>query len=415
MLYNETMQKFLTFSFVLYLFMFNVGASYAEDPTPAPTDDPRKTELENKIKDLQGKLNETSKQKNTLSAQITYMDNQVYLTELKMQETEKRVEDTAKEIDILGNRIEGLDSSLDNLSKQLIKRVVDGYKRKNVTVFDMVLNSGNANDLLSRMKYYKTAQANNQKILVQVQETKSNFEEQRSLREKKKVELDNLKNTLVTQKSTLIQQQSAKKQLLEVTKNDEAVYQRQIEEARKQIESFKSFVQSTGANVIGANAFGGGEGGWYMSQRDSRWAGMRMGDSPESILDVGCFITSIAMIMKFYGADYTPATIASNPKYFAGGSGSACFPNSYPSAYACSPANFNGSWAGKSYHNISYSQIDSYLSKNVPIVAGVRGSSHYIVLKKGSGGNYIMNDPIYGPDKNVSDYYSISGPLGVFE
>jgi hypothetical protein len=140
-----------------------------------------------------------------------------------------------------------------------------------------------------------------------------------------------------------------------------------------------------------------------------------MGDSGESILDVGCFITSIAMVMKSYGYDMNPATIASQPKYFYGGSSSACFPTSNPTAYACHPARFNGSWNGKSYKNISLGDIPSYLNRNVPVISGVRGGSHYIVLKKTDGNDFIMNDPIYGPDLKVSAYYSLSGPFGVFD
>jgi hypothetical protein len=151
--------------------------------------------------------------------------------------------------------------------------------------------------------------------------------------------------------------------------------------------------------------YGPGEGGWYLSQRDERWAGTTMGNSGETILDVGCFITSISMVMRFYGADYYPSLIATSPSFFVPGT-----------AYLYVPSTFNGSWPnGKNYKNISYGEIDSYLGRNVPVIAGVRGSSHYVVLKKVQGGEYIMNDPIYGPDLKVSDHYSLSGPYGVFE
>ena len=193
--------------------------------------------------------------------------------------------------------------------------------------------------------------------------------------------------------------------MLQVTQNDETSYSQLLAEAKRQIAAYKQFVATTGVGTISANGLGTGEGGWYLSQRDERWAGSQMGNSSESVLDVGCFITSIAMVMKFYGADYTPLNISSSSNYFVPGS-----------AYMYLPANFNGSWPnGKNYKNISYSELGSYLGKNVPVIAGVRGSSHYVVLKKTDGDDFIMNDPIYGPDKKVSDYYSLSGPYGVFE
>ena len=80
------------------------------------------------------------------------------------------------------------------------------------------------------------------------------------------------------------------------------------------------------------------------------------------------------------------------------------------------PSRFNGSWPnGKNYTNITFSQVAEYLSRGTPVIAGVQGASHYIVLKKTHDSTFIMNDPIYGPDKKVSEYYALSGPYGVFE
>ena len=42
---------------------------------------------------------------------------------------EQKITGTGKEINLLGSRIERLDQSLDYLSKQLIQRIVEGYKK----------------------------------------------------------------------------------------------------------------------------------------------------------------------------------------------------------------------------------------------------------------------------------------------
>lgn len=376
-----------------------------------------KKQLEQEKAELEEKLESISEQKDSLSTQIEYMDTQIYLADVKKQETEENIEQTQKEIELLGTRIEGLDGSLDQLSKTLLQRVADTYKNRNISIFEYLLNSENANDLVNRYKYYQITQANNQKILVQVQQTKNNFEEQKTVREKKKDELADLTDTLETQSAQLEVQQQAKETLLTATQNDEEVYKQRIAEINRKIEAFKTFVRTRGLSSVGAGSLGGGEGGWYLSQRDERWASMKMGESNETILDVGCFITSIAMVFRSKGIGYTPVDIAGNPSYFSGGPQSACFPTSYGTAYMCVPSRFNGGWPnGLSYKNISTDQIDSYLNAGNPVIAGVNGANHYVVLKKvADDGGYIMNDPIYGPDLKLSEYYSLSGPLGVFE
>lgn len=374
-------------------------------PTPGSDNSAQKGEIEKKIKEYETKLSETRSQKNTLSSQIQYMDTQINLTELKAVETERKIKITEKEIESLNTKITGLDMSLDKYSESMLERIKADYKNRQASLLDIVLDSTNASKLVNRIKYYELARESNQKILLQVQEAKLTYEKQKDLREKKIKELDILNQQLQDQKETITKQQSEKKVLLSQTQNDENNYARLLEDARRQLAAFRTFVQSTGLGVVGANSLGTGEGGWYLSQRDERWAMTRMGSSNETILDVGCFITSISMVMKKDGVDFNPTNIATNSKFFLPGT-----------AYMYIPSAFNGSWPnGKNYKNIGSSQISEYLNRGVPVIAGVRGSSHYIVLKKVEGSEYIMNDPIYGPDKKVSDYYSLSGPYGVFE
>lgn len=407
--------RFFTTIFILYLALLQPSIILAEDPTPTPTqsitptpgtdNSAQKGEIEKKIKEYESKLNETRSQKNTLSSQIQYMDTQINLTELKAIETERKIVVTEKEIESLTSKIDGLDSSLDKYSESMLERIKADYKSRQASLLDIVLDSTNASRLVNRMKYYELARESNQKILLQVQEAKLTYEKQKELREKKVKELDSLTEQLQAQKQTITTQQGEKKVLLQQTQSDENTYAKLLEDARRQLSAFRTFVQSTGLGVIGANSLGTGEGGWYLSQRDERWAMTRMGSSNESILDVGCFITSISMIMRKDGVDFNPSNIATNSKYFLPGT-----------AYMYIPSAFNGSWPnGKNYKNISSGQISGYLERGIPVIAGVRNSSHYIVLKKNDNGGYIMNDPIYGPDKKVSDYYSLSGPYGVFE
>lgn len=207
-----------------------------------------KDDLQNKIQEYEQKLKDAQQQKNTLSSQITYMDTQMELAELRITETEKKVETVEKEINVLGSRIEGLDTSLDNLSTSLIERISEGYKNRTVNIFDIVLDSQNAGDLMNKYKYYSATQANNQRVLLQVQETKLNFEEQKHLRERKKEELDNLKATLDNQKSSLQNQKAAKQKLLAVTKNDESTYQSLLERARAELAAIRTITTTGAAN-----------------------------------------------------------------------------------------------------------------------------------------------------------------------
>ncbi len=356
-----------------------------------------KSDLEKKISEYQTKLQELKQQKNTLSSQIQYMDTQIYLTALQINQTEQKIVSTGKEIDLLGSRIEGLDQSLDYLSKQLIQRIVIGYKKKPLSVISLLLDSQGASDFLTRIKYLKSAQNNNQKLLYTVQETKTNAEEQKKLREQKKIELDKLNETLSYQKQALDNQRSQKQRLLSSTQSDEATYQRLLSQAQEQLASFGRFVQGQGGSSLLSNQTSCDDWGCYYSQRDSQWGANSLNGTGYTLASDGCLVTSMAMVYTHLGRrSVNPQTINSNPNNFA---------SYYPAylEYTISADGLTTSRVG--------AYIDDTLSSGNPVVVGVRayGGTHFVVLISGSNGDYVMHDPYIENGHRISftSHYSV--------
>ncbi|MCS6956655.1 MAG: hypothetical protein NZM02_02310 [Patescibacteria group bacterium] len=228
--------KLLLFLFIFFSFLNNV---YSQE-------NQQTSDLRKKIEEYQNKLIEIRQQKNTLSSQIQYMDTQIYLTNLKIIETEQKIEKTEKEINTLETKIEDLDSSLNYLSKLLINKIIQSYKQKNFSLLDIFFQSENANNLMNKIKYIKIARDNNQKLIVQVQKTKINFEEQKNLREEKKKELDNLKIILARQQDDLKNQKLAKQKLLADTQNSEVVYQNLLAKAQSEYAAIQGIIAGAG-------------------------------------------------------------------------------------------------------------------------------------------------------------------------
>ncbi len=226
----------LAFFIILAIVSATVKAQSADD-------------LQKKINEYQDKLSELGQERNTLSSQIQYMDAQIYLTNLRIQDSEQKITSTQKEIDLLGSRIEGLDQSLDYVSKLLLDKIIQSYKQREVSLFGLLFDSQSADDLLAKIKYIKTARDNNQKLLIQVQEAKLNFEEQKSLREEKKQELDNLVTQLDNQKLDLDNQKTNKQRLLAETQNSERVYQNLLAQAQAEYAAIQGIIAGAGTEV----------------------------------------------------------------------------------------------------------------------------------------------------------------------
>jgi len=205
-----------------------------------------KEECEKLISEYEQKLTDVRNQKNTLSSQIQYFDTQIYLTTLKIQDTENKIIQTQEEIDKLTNRISGLNSSLDYLSKLLIKKIREGYKTRDVPFFDIFLDTKRASDLLNRLKYSKIVQENDRRVAFQLQQAKTNFQNQKDLREEKKIELNNLKSFLNQQEADLNNQKIAKQYLLQQTQNDEKTYQTLLARAQAEYSAIQGIVSGGG-------------------------------------------------------------------------------------------------------------------------------------------------------------------------
>ncbi len=198
------------------------------------------------ISEYEQKLEGVREQKKTLSSQIEFADTQIYLTTLRIQDTERKIAQTADEIEKLKGRITTLNSSLDFLSKLLLEKIVEGYKRRDIPLFSIFIDTNKASLMINQLKYAKVAEENDRRLAFQVQQAKLNFEQQRDLREQKQDELAQLSAALDGQKTALDEQKKQKERLLIVTKNDERTYQNLLAQTQAEFAAIQGIVAGAG-------------------------------------------------------------------------------------------------------------------------------------------------------------------------
>ena len=362
--------------------------------------------LSQKVSACQQELAQTTNQKNTLKSQITTFDKQISLTELKVEQAQASLEESQKKLEVLNSeigdltgKISDLEGSINDLYPVLVERIKATYETSNYPLIEAMLTSSDVDQYMGRLKYLQIVQAHDKKLLSQMQNAKASYTSEKTDLGQKKIEVEALKKEIEaekakveSQKATLEQQRADKQRLLTITQNDETRYQQLLNQAQAQISAFKSYAAFAGGGILPPQP---SPDGWYYNQRDSRWATNSIGASTEQIWDVGCLVTSTAMVMKKHGQNVTPSDVAADRDYYFS-----------DTAYMLLP------WAGGKFSSawgFDQSAVDSKLSSGEPVIVGVRAGAygmHFIVLKSGSGGNYVMNDPWNGPDLNFSGYYS---------
>ena len=386
---------------LIILFSFSFGKNIVYSQTPTPTSSPDNTQaiqdLLNKINDLTNKINDLKGQEKTLSSQISVMDNQIKLTEYRIEATQEQITSLTLDIDTTTKKISGLEASLNNLVGVLANRIVATYEVGTIQPFQILLTSNNASDFFKRLNYLKIAQAHDKKLVYDTQQAKIDYANQKAIFEDKKKKIEALKKQLEDYTDQLNQEKDAKKQLLADTQGSEANYQSMLAQARAQLAGFSRFVTSQGGASILSGQTSCNDWGCYYNQRDSQWGNMLInGQSGYSMAGYGCLITSVAMIASHMGhKDILPSDIA--------GSANSNF------AVDTAMLKYSISVKGVNISRSGTSPLDSALQSG-PVIVGIYayGGTHFVVIKSGSGGNYVMNDPYVagGHDISFTDHYS---------
>ena len=128
--------------------------------------------------------------------------------------------------------------------------------------------------------------------------------------------------------------------------------------------------------------------GWgsYFNQRDSRWGGQSVGAGKETIWQIGCLLTDLAMVYTHFGFhNVTPATVAAHASWFGAGGG-----------IFNSALNIPGHTTLMNWHP-TWSWIRAYLSAGYPVIVGMNlptGGTHFVTLTGLDGASdYWTNDP----------------------
>lgn len=341
-------------------------------------------ELNQQVADLQKKVTQLQQQAQTLGDQIAYFDSQIQLETLKISQSELL-------INSLANKVVALEGKLLQRSTALEEQIRQTYKQGEVSPMELMFSANNFSEVISRYKYLQVVQENSRKFLHDTQVVQSSYVSQKSL-------IEDSKKRLEAQKMTLATVRADRDLLLKQTKNDETTYQKLLAEAIAERDAFRAFAHTSGGKLLPPQP---SPDGWYFNQRDERWGGQCIGTTcdknPSYVWEVGCLITSVAMVQKKNGADIDPGRLARESDFF--------FEDLMLLPWPAQPG-----WHFTQY-GASLNVIESELAAGRPVVVQVRaannsGGRHFIVIKGKSGSDYIMNDPWEGPDLVFGNYYS---------
>jgi peptidoglycan hydrolase CwlO-like protein len=264
------MKKYLVLSswFLVAAIFFLLPTTHYQPVTHGQSAEELTKQLDEKQQELhkvEKQLAETKSQEKTLNSQLEIIDTQTKVTLLKIEETTLKIAKLEREINDLSGRIDRISTSVDKLSQVLLERIVKTYKYSSISNLELVFSSQNFSEMIEKVKYVQVAQANDKKVLYQLQATKNAYNEQKQDKETRQAEAEALSKELEKYNEQLASQKQVKEELLRVTKNDESRYQSLIAQLRADAASITRAISNVGikigpvkkGQVIGAEGLSG--------------------------------------------------------------------------------------------------------------------------------------------------------------
>lgn len=217
----------LTLLLIFFLKAANISAVSLEQCEKSPS-----VNVNECIDIFSQKIEDLGGQKKTLSSQIAQFDTQIKLTQLRVSEAQSAIQKLEKEISALGFRIGYVTQSIDQLEILVKERIVATYQQSFISDLELILTSSDFSDLILKLQYLRQVQENDKKILASLQETRSNYANQKDEREQKQAAIEENKKKLEGLRASLATQKTEKEAFLAVTKNDETRYQRLLSQAQ---------------------------------------------------------------------------------------------------------------------------------------------------------------------------------------
>lgn len=223
--------------FTLTLLFINASAtnSQGNPPGTGSTFTELQKQLNDNLKkqsDLNKKISDSKNQEKTLGSQIQAAENEIALTELKIDETENRIAQLAIDVSNTSAKVDQTTEDVNHRTDVTNQRIRSIYESGKSQPFQLMLQTESFNNYLLLKKYAEAIHDQDVRQITNLKELKETLEEEKTKLTNQKTDAENLKNQLTAQIADLDNQKRQKGILLEVTKNNEANYQRILAQAK---------------------------------------------------------------------------------------------------------------------------------------------------------------------------------------
>jgi len=375
-------------------------------------------ELKKYEEEIGAKAEGLQKDIKSLSNQIGYLNAQVEKTEVEVRITQQEIdlinfdiEKIEEQIKITEEDIKNTENEIVKAREQLAATIKNLYEYDNQNLIKITLTNGNLSDFFDEVTYIESLQKGIGENLEKLKKDKQNLEAKKTTLEEQKASLAERKREVaekIDSFNKIIAELDASKRekatLLEITKGDEQKYQELLATIKAQTEqllgNLATLAQQRQAEIAALiEKYGSIPSGLFNVPLflQTNYPGVKLGPSDYSFNGNGCAVTSVAMVLAYYGLNVDPMTLNNDwTNIFSCTNGGAfCW-------YGVTNPPYNMKISGQISHTYgSNINIDNYFIPGRPVIIFLntrtnKAEGHYVVVVGKVNDKYVVNDPILG-------------------
>lgn len=228
----------------------------------------RQQQLYDQQSRAEGQLKSLSSRATQMTKQIQQLTNQISAAEIDLEKKEYAYQKAIQNVVIIENEVEEKQAELDARQDSLRKRVRSIYEEGEMSYFEVLLQSTDISDFISRMEYLGYLVDNDQKILTDITIQKDQLDEKKEQLIAKKNEAEKLKTQAIAAKNYLDSSKGQKEVALAENKkyqDDLLVQIEKLEKDSKALEETIRELQKKNSGIIGSVGVWPTPGYWYIT------------------------------------------------------------------------------------------------------------------------------------------------------
>lgn len=338
------------------------------------------------------------KQGTLLGTQIDNLDADIDNIKGQIKEASNKIEELNKRNDELQEELIKNDFLIKN-QRDFLANIIRAYHENNNDVITkIVLNIENFSIASKEGDYLDQVSDKILEVTDNLKHLQEKVKKSQNEISKNKEELTKTSIVLAEENNHLVSTKTQKNNLLIQTQGDEAIYRDKLKKIERQKQELLADIDDLyNANFAEMSSFALGlerptsglaPTGWYYSQKDPRWGNETIGNSKSKMKDLGCAVTSVAMVFTCHGVRINPKQLSDKP------------------IFSWDLINWPLSWdklklvSSTAHGGISWGTVDKEIDKENPVIIFInakRGAGHYVVLhNKAKNGKYVVHDPYWG-------------------